>query len=169
MAIKWTDQQRQIGEVVLRHRRQEGSGYDLNAVQEELPSISTGRISEVVKALRENGWVIPVKEEKTPLGKRPLADFKTRKTAPVLFDIGEETIELSPSDLYDSYQLYRDLTAKGIIEEDRFSAVLKDGMGLIWRVLATRPAFEPEKVTISEVSHGRSTGESDTGAGLERE
>lgn len=170
MATKWTDQQRQIAEVVLRHRREGGSGYDINAVQEELPTISTGRISEVAKALRENGWVMPAKEE-IPPGKRgaPLADFKTRKAAPVLFDIGEETIELNPSDLYDCYQLYRDLRAKGIIEEDRFSAVLLDGMGIIWRVLATRPAFEPEKVKILEVNHVGSTKESDTATGLERE
>lgn len=169
MAIRWTDYQRGVAEVVLRHRTEEGSGYDLNGVQQELPDVSKGIISEVAKALRENSWAIPAKEEKPPGKRPPLADFKTRKTAPVLFDIGEETIELSPSDLYDSYQLYRDLMSKGIIEEDRFSAVLKDGMGLIWRVLATRPAFEPEKVKILEVSHGRGTEESDTGAGLEQQ
>lgn len=169
MARRWTDYQRGVAEVILRHRTEEGSGYDLNGVQQELPDVSKGIISDVAKALRENGWAMPAKEE-TPPGKRaPLADFKTRKTAPVLFDIGEETVELNPSDLYDSYQLYRDLTSKGIIEEDRFSAVLKDGMGIIWRVLATRPAFESEKVKILEVNHGRSTEESDTGTRVEQE
>jgi len=64
MSIRWTHQQRQIAEVILRHRTEEGSGYDLNAIQQELPNVSKGMISGVAKALREAGWNIPTKGQK---------------------------------------------------------------------------------------------------------
>ena len=51
MARRWTDYQRGVAEVVLRHRTEEGSGYDLNGVQQELPDVSKGIISDVAKAL----------------------------------------------------------------------------------------------------------------------
>ena len=140
MATKWTDQQRQIAKVVLGHRREEGSGYDFSAVQQELPNVSKGRISEVAKALRENGWAIPAgtpakeKKQSSGPGKRVLINITSRKPAPILFTIGEHDIGLDTEPLYESYLLYEDLKVRYGFT-DSFSVVLKDAMAICYRLL----------------------------------
>ncbi len=66
MALTWTDNQRKIAEIILKHRDGGASGYDLKGIREELPEeeASKSTISEIAKELRELGWKIPEPQEK---------------------------------------------------------------------------------------------------------
>jgi len=139
MTFRWTEHQRCIAEVVLRHRQEEGSGYNLNAVQQELPGVSSGTISKVAKALRDNGWAIPAKgeeKEKPPKEREggKLAVVVAKQPAPVVFVLGEHRIELETEAIYESYLLYQDIKQRYALN-DSFSNVLRDGVALMWQIL----------------------------------
>jgi len=136
VSIRWTDYQRGVAEVILRHRTDEGSGYDLNAVLQELPNTSKGIISEVAKALRENGWAMPAKGEKPPQEKRggELATVLQPSQGAIIFTLGQHKILLNPQHLYDAYLYYQDIALRHDIDED-FSLALKDSMKYAWEKL----------------------------------
>lgn len=160
MAINWTDYQKRIAETVLQHRADTKAGYDFKAVKEELGEVSQGKISEVAKALRENNWTIPVKDsEKVPQAKEggKLVTVAAKQPAPVVFMLGKEEIELDPAALYESYLLYQDIKVRCNLQ-DGFSSVIRDGVGLLWRVLVSEPKVEQGKVKM-EVTNGRGTGQ----------
>jgi len=149
MATRWTDLQRQIAEVVLRHRTEEGSGYNFSAVQEDLPNASKGRISEVAKALRENGWAIPAKEEKAAQERSggSLVTVVQPIRGAIIFTLGEHKISLNPQHLYDAYLYYEDILVRHDIDED-FSLALKDSMKYVWERL-NRHKGENQGVSIT--------------------
>ena len=154
MAKKWTDYQRQIAEVILRHRADTPTGYSYKAVKEELPTTSSGKISEIAKALRENNWVIPPKDgQKTPKEKEggKLATVTARQPAPVVFMLGKQEIELDTECIYESYLLFLDLKSRVPLKSD-FSSVIRDGVGLLWQILASQAVVDKEEVRL-EVSH----------------
>jgi len=132
VSIRWTDYQRGVAEVILRHRTGEGSGYDLNAVQQELPNVSKGIISGVAKALREASWIIPTKGQK-PKEKRggDLATVLQPSKGAIVFTLGEHQIPLNPQYLYDAYLYYKDIVVRHDIDEE-FSLVIKDCLKYVW-------------------------------------
>ncbi len=156
MARQWTDYQRRIAEVILKHRADTKAGYDFKTVKEELGSdVSQGKISEVAKALRENDWIIPAKESTPGPPVREggkLATVTAKQPAPVIFTLGQQMIELDAEALYESFILYQDMKVKCSIN-DGFSAVIRDGVGLLWRVLVSEPKISAGKVSV-EVPNG---------------
>jgi hypothetical protein len=72
---------------------------------------------------------------------------------PIMLDLGSETVPFDRGKIYDAYQLYVDMKAKGLIVKDDFADVCRDGVGLIWRILSNNPVFETEKVEAMEVSN----------------
>lgn len=63
MKLRWTERQRKIAEVILKHRKNDG--YDFTAVRQELPEMAKGSISKVAKELKLNDWQIPGETELT--------------------------------------------------------------------------------------------------------
>jgi hypothetical protein len=63
---------------------------------------------------------------------------------PIMLDLGSETVPFDRGKMYDSLQLYKDLVTKDILHDD-FASFLRDGAGLLWRILANNPVFESEK------------------------
>ena len=152
MSIRWTDQQRQIAEVMLRNRTEEKSGYDFNTVQNELSHISGGRISEVAAALRDNGWIMPAKEEKAPpeRGGGNLATVVQPVKGAIVFALGEHKISLNPQHLYDAFLYYEDIMIRHNIDEE-FSLALKDAMKYVWETFNHRKAeSEGAEITMEE-------------------
>ena len=151
MSIRWTDYQRGVAEVVLRHRTEEGSGYDLNAVQQELPDVSKGIISKVSKALRENGWNMPDRDGKVPvkLGGDMATVIQPAKGA-IIFTLGEHRISLNPQHLYDAYLYYEDIVLRHDLEVE-FSLALKDSMKYAWeRLNQSKAEREGISITLEE-------------------
>lgn len=136
--MKWTDKQKEIAEVVLRHRTDDS--YDFKASQAELKDISKSSISDVAKALKENNWQIPARGKdggkvKTETEKS-LAGLRIPEP-PVVFEVRGEKVRISPEDLYESYFIYLDMKARAGID-DTFSDTLKAGMEILWS-LCVRP------------------------------
>jgi hypothetical protein len=160
MAKTWTDYQKRISESILKHRADTKAGYDFKTVKEELGEVSQGKISEVAKALRENKWIIPsIEAVNTPQAKEggKLVTVTGKQPAPVVFFLGKEEIELEPSALYESFLLYQDMKVRCDLK-DGFSSVIRDGVGLLWRVLVSEPKVEQGKIKV-EVTNGRGTGQ----------
>ena len=154
MAKIWTDYQRRVAEVILRHRADTPNGYSYKAVKEELPSIPQGKISEIAKLLRENNWVIPPKDGQKPPKEKEggkLATVTARQPAPVVFMLGKQEIELDAECIYESYLLFLDLKSRVPLKSD-FSSVIRDGVGLLWQILASQTVVDKEEVRL-EVSH----------------
>lgn len=84
------------------------------------------------------------------------ATVAARQPAPVIFVLGEHKIELEPEAIYESYLLYMDMQLRCSLNST-FSGVLRDGMGLLWRVIASEPIIEKGEVKM-EVSYGGSPG-----------
>lgn len=93
----------------------------------------------VRRYLAEIGREKPPKEREG--GK--LATFVTKQCAPVVFVLGEQRIELEPEAIYGSYLLHEDIKLRCSLN-DNFSNVLRDGAGLLWRILASEPVIEKE-------------------------
>lgn len=156
MSILWTDNQRELAEVILKHRTNERSGYDLKGVQADMPKASNDTISKVAKSLRETDWIIPGKDGGHPPKESRLVAVTARQPAPIIFTIGKQDIELEAEALIQSYMLYEDIKAHCGLNQG-FSSVLRDGVGLIWQFLVVNPKIEDGKV-IMEVTHGGGTG-----------
>jgi hypothetical protein len=83
---------------------------------------------------------------------------------PIMLDLGVKTVPFDRGKMYDAYQLFDDLVSRGVLKDD-FASVCRDGVGLLWMILATSgPKVEEGKVKV-EVTHGGSTrhGEEETG------
>lgn len=81
--------------------------------------------------------------------------------APVLFQLAQETIPIDFGDLYECFQLYQDISARGLIGEQSFCDCLKDSVALAWTVLVGQPKIEDGHVRLEEVSHDRGDSRSD--------
>ena len=107
--MEWNETQRKVAELILKHRADNKSGYDLHAIKEEMsPDIaaSDALISKVAGSLRANNWEI-VEEQGEPApsgGERPYATVKSAKAAPLVFTIDDYKIKLDPIFMLKSYQ-----------------------------------------------------------------
>lgn len=136
--MNWTEKRRQIAEVILKHRKDDG--YDFKACQTELEGTAKSAISTVAKALRENDWKIPPPEEgdgSSPQG-HGISSIKAAK-APVVFEIRGEKVVIIPEDLYESYFIYLDMKARAGID-NTFSDTIKAGVETLWS-LSVRPVI----------------------------
>jgi len=79
-----------------------------------------------------------------------LATVTTPAPAAVVFVLGNQRIEMDPESLYESYLLYQDMKARCELT-DGFGIVIRDAMGLMWRVLTTEPLISNGQV-IMEVA-----------------
>lgn len=88
-------------------------------------------------------YLAEIRKEKPPKEREggKLATFVAKQPAPVVFVLGEQRIELEPEALYESYLLYQDMKVRCGLDST-FSSVLRDGMGLLWRVIASEPVIE---------------------------
>lgn len=100
---------------------------------------------------------------KTVTGPTPLAVVATITPAPVVLTIGQQKIDLEPQAIYESFLVYEDTKVRCGLQCS-FSSFLQDGVGLLWRVLATQPRIIQGKVE-PEVNNGRSIGTSQTEVG----
>lgn len=93
---------------------------------------------------------------KVAAGPTPLAAVATTTPAPVVLTIGQQKIDLEPQAIYESFLVYEDTKVRCGLQCS-FSSFLQDGVGLLWRVLATEPRIIQGKVE-PEVNDGRSIG-----------
>ncbi len=138
--MKWTEKNRQVAEVILKHRKDDA--YDFKACYDELKDkdIAKSTISTVAKVLRENNWEIPPPEEGdggSPQG-HGISSIKAAK-APVVFEIRGEKVVIIPEDLYESYFIYLDMKARAGID-NTFSDTIKAGVETLWS-LSMRPVI----------------------------
>lgn len=102
------------------------------------------------------------KEKKAKEPKEPeqqqqqLVTVGAKRPAPVIFFLGEQQIELEPEAIYESYLLYQDMKVRAGLS-DGFSNVIRDGVALLWRVIASEPIIEKGEVKMG-VNYGRSFG-----------
>lgn len=138
--MKWTDKNRQVAEVILKHRRDDG--YDFKACQAELEGIAKSTISTVAKVLKESNWEIPPAEGNNGAqGEAGISGIKA-KAPIVVFEIRGERVQISPEDLYEGYFIYLDMkTRVGI--DNTFSDTLKAGVETLWS-LCVRPIITDE-------------------------
>ena len=87
------------------------------------------------------------------------ATITSKQPAPIIFTLLDHRIELEPDGLYESYLLYLDLKQRCQLS-DSFTDVLRDGVGLAWQILASKPIVDQGEV-IMEVTRGRSPGQSE--------
>ena len=137
-----------------------------------LVNINTGEIlATTVKEAHLKGIDIPVKVEKqeekvlksTEGGK--LATVVAKQPAPVIFVLGDQRIELEPEALYESYLLYQDMKVRCGLDST-FSGVMRDGVALLWRVIASEPIVESGTVKMEVKYGGRpGLGEKEVGVG----
>lgn len=108
------------------------------------------------------------------VGGGEIATITVPKPAAAVFTLGNQKILIDPADLYESFMLYEDLKVRCSLE-DNFSTVLKDGIGLLWEILAKNPKGQSAvaateisevKEKETEVNYGSGTGtsEAETGA-----
>lgn len=146
--MKWTDKQKQIAEVVLRHRTNDS--YDFKACQAELKDIAKGNISKVAKALKENSWQMPQPgKDGSKVGTEKLesvAGLKV-KNPPVVFEVRGEKVMLSPEDLYEGYFIYLDMKTRAGID-NTFSDTLKAGVETLWSLLVRPIVTEGGEIKI---------------------
>lgn len=90
-------------------------------------------------------------------GEAKFAAITSKQPAPIVFTIADHRIELEPGVLYEAVLLYLDLKLRCGLT-DNFTSVLRDGVGLIWQLLASKPKIDRGEVTM-EVSHGGSSGD----------
>lgn len=112
---------------------------DGNVIKSLAKAQSLGLISKQEKAGKHT--------KGKPLGQREGGKFATVaaiQPAPVVFFLGEHRIELEPEAIYESYLLYQDIKLRCGINEG-FSDTLRDGMGLLWRILAGEPVMKKGK------------------------
>lgn len=89
--------------------------------------------------------------------------------APILFQLGQETIPLDFGELYECYRLYSDIRARGLIAEQGFSGCLLDSVALTWTILVGQPRIEGDSIKLEEASHGRgNSGSNKEEAGVEQ-
>lgn len=76
MALTWNDNQRKIAGIILRHRNDSESGYELQAIRTELPieDASDSVISKIAKDLKTINWQIPQQEQKSHGDEKPHGD-----------------------------------------------------------------------------------------------
>jgi len=137
-----------------------------------LVDTSTGEIiAASLKEARSKGIDIPAKVDKKgseplkPEEARELAAVITKKPAPVIFVLGDQRIELEPEALYESHLLYQDMKVRCGLDST-FSSVLRDGMALLWRVIASEPIIESGTVKMEVKYGGRpGIGEKEVGVG----
>jgi hypothetical protein len=161
MPLQWNEYQKKIAEVILRHRSDAPSGYDLTGVQIDLPDVTKGKISKIATELRKNDWVIPgtgePRQKEVEGGK--LITVTAKKPAPVVFTIGDEKIEVAPGPLYQCWLFYLDLKSRCALE-DEFTNVMLDGIGLLWKILLTEPVVVDGKIKMEVHDNGAGTGTS---------
>lgn len=100
-----------------------------------------------------------------------LAAVTNPQPAATVFTLGNQTILIDPADLYESFLLYEDLRVKIPLDQP-FSSVLKDGVAILWEVLAKNPVNQKpdqlaeEEKELVEVTHDDSSGDgkAETGA-----
>ncbi len=89
--------------------------------------------------------------------------------APILFQLGQETIPIDFGELYECYRLYSDVRARGLIGEQSFSGCLLDSVALTWTILVGQPRIEGDSVKLQEVSNGeRDSGSNEEKVGVEQ-
>lgn len=111
MAIIWNDNQRRVAEVILKHRDESPSGYDLKGIRTELSEKEAvdSYISTIVKELKALDWKIPPKEkapaspsteeEKPPISDTSHADGTVRSDGEKPGADGSSGMELSEKGL----------------------------------------------------------------------
>lgn len=88
--------------------------------------------------------------------------------APILFQLGQETIPIDFGDLYECYRLYSDIRRRGLIGEQGFSACLLDSVALTWTILVGEPRIEGDSVRLEEASYAGNSGSDKEEAGVEQ-
>jgi len=145
--IKWNPEQRRIGEVILKHKREDGS-YDYKGVKADIPQVPDGTIGKIAKALKESNWQLPEKPGKQVGG--AVVTVTERKPAAIVFTLGDIDIILNPAYLYDSYLYYLDIQRLEPDIDDEFTLAIRAAMKHVWEDFAHRKV-ERAGVTIKEV------------------
>lgn len=144
--IQWNANQKKIAEVILNHKRPDGS-YEYKAVKAEIPDVPDGTIGKVAKALKENSWVIPGMKTGSEGGS--LATVTERKPAAIVFTLGDIDISLNPAYLFDSYLYYQDIRRLEPDIDDEFTLAIRAAMKHVWEDFAHRKV-ETSEITIKE-------------------
>jgi hypothetical protein len=163
--MRWTDKQREIVDLIQQGKTFNeitAMGYSNNMVSRVNRAIKRGELPEEKSTEKSTA---PTSGQQQKKGSKSLIAAVELKGAPLLLDLGQAVEPLDRGDIYDAYHLYSDLRARGILN-DNFSSVIRDGVGIIWRLLITKPLIEGEEVKLSEVTHGGSTGQSEEGPGV---
>jgi hypothetical protein len=132
-------------------------GITIRTAERYLQEIQHPKPPPVSKPPKIETVVVGSKQTAKPAaGPTPLAVVATITPAPVVLTIGQQKIDLDPQALYESFLVYEDTKIRCGLQCS-FSSFLQDGVGLLWRVLATEPRIIQGKVQ-PEVNNGRSTG-----------
>lgn len=138
------------------------AGESVDDVAKRLP-VSRRTVERYDKALKEGKF----EEKEKPSKEKEIAAVTARQPAPVIFVLGEHKIELEPGAIYESYLLFMDMKLRCSLDSD-FSSVLRDGVGLLWRVIASEPVIDKGTVKM-EVSYGGSSGPGEEKVGTEQQ
>jgi len=125
----------------------------ISAVSARFP-VHKKTVQRYFKQLKAGGFDKPEEPKKPPkeIEGGKFATVTARQPAPVIFILGETKIELDPQALYESFLLYEDMKLRCQLT-DGFSSVILDGVGLLWRILASEPIIERGAVK-QEVKYG---------------
>lgn len=156
-------------EIILALREGTAQGINpsalITAVADRFP-VSKKTVGRYLNQLKAGKLDQPEKPAAQAEGGK-IATITARQPAPVIFSLGKHEIELEPQAIYESYLLYEDMRLRCQLT-DGFSSVILDGVGLLWRILASEPRIEKGEVKM-EVKYGGGFGpsESETGPGEE--
>ena len=153
-------------EIIQALRDHDAAGTEPSKIIDDVAKrfpVSRRTVERYYKALKEGKLEEKEKPSKEREGGK-IATVTAKQPAPVIFVLGEHKIELEPGAIFESYLLYEDMKLKCGLDSD-FSSVMRDGVGLLWRVIASEPVIDKGKVKM-EVSHGGSSGIGEEEAGV---
>jgi len=115
------------------------------------------RYRDEIKAEDEGRPPEPKTDKSAQGGQKPakatqdLASITTKATAPIIFRMGEQSIDLRPSDLYDAFRYCEDIKRIDPSIDDDFSVMVKTACKHVWEIFSEREAVRSgARIEVSE-------------------